>query len=135
MPTSTRTQSRRITRTHPRRIDRRTRAARSERRDGRTALLEAALEVFAARGYRDASVEEIAERAGYSKGAIYFHFSAKEDLLFALLEERLDAPLYAGLELLATGPPEHDMSVEASHQFGEMLRKQREVLLLEQEFR
>jgi len=122
-------------RSRPRRVDRRTRAARAEQRDGRAALLEAALEVFADRGYRDASVDEIAERAGYSKGAIYFHFSAKEDLFFALLEERIDAPLYTGLELLATGPPEQDMSVEASRQFTEMLLKQREVLLLDQEFR
>jgi AcrR family transcriptional regulator len=93
------------------------------------------LEVFANRGYRDATVDEIAERAGYSKGAVYFHFSAKEDLFLALLEERVDAPLYAGLELLATGPPEQDMSAEASRQFTEMLREQREVLLLDQEFR
>src|SRR5437588_3194629 len=124
-----------VTRSRPRRLDRRTRAARAEQRDGRAALLEAALEVFADRGYRDATVDEIAERAGYSKGAIYFHFSAKEDLFFALLEERIDAPLYMGLELLATGPPEQDMSVEASRQFRETLRKQREVLLLDQEFR
>ena len=75
-----------VTRSRPRRLDRRTRAARAEQRDGRAALLEAALEVFADRGYRDASVDEIAERAGYSKGAIYFHFSGKEDLFFALLE-------------------------------------------------
>lgn len=118
-----------------RRVDQRTRSARSEGRDGRAALLEAALEVFAERGYRDASLEEIAARAGYSKGAIYFHFSGKEDLLFALLEERVDRPLYAGLELLATGPPEHDMSVEASERFAELLRTQRDLLLLEQEYR
>src|SRR4051794_20508367 len=118
-----------------RRIDRRTRTARAEGRDGRAALLAAAIEVFAERGYRDASVDEIAARAGYSKGAIYFHFSGKEDLFFALLEERVDAPLYAGLEVLATGPPEQDMSVEASNQFMGMLRGQREVLLLDQEFR
>jgi AcrR family transcriptional regulator len=123
------------TRSRPRRVDRRTRAARAEQRDGRADLLEAALEVFADRGYRDASVDEIADRAGYSKGAIYFHFSGKEGVFFALLEERVDAPLYAGLELLATGPPGQDMSVEATRQFTEMLRKQRQVLLLDQEFR
>ena len=121
-------------RSRPRRIDRRTRIARADQRDGRAALLEAALEVFAERGYRDATVDEIAARAGYSKGAIYFHFSAKDDLFLALLEERIDAPLYMGLELLATGPPDQDMSLEASRQFTEMLTNQREVLLLDQEF-
>src|SRR4051794_11617984 len=119
----------------PRRIDRRTRPARDEGRDGRAALLEAALEVFAERGYRAASVDDIAAEAGYSKGAVYFHFSGKEDLFFALLEERVDRPLLVGLELLATGPPEHDMSIEASQRFADMLRTQRELLLLEQEYR
>src|SRR3954471_24773413 len=103
-----------------RRIDRRTRAARAEGGDGRAALLGAAMEVFAERGYRDASVDQIAAHAGYSKGAIYFHFSGKEDLFFALLEERVDAPLYAARELLATAPPQHDMSVEASRRFAEL---------------
>jgi AcrR family transcriptional regulator len=118
-----------------RRIDQRTRSARIEGRDGRVALLDAALEVFGERGYRDASVDEIAVRAGYSKGAIYFHFSGKDDLFHALLEERLDRALYAGLELLATGSPEHDMSLEASRRFAEIVRTQRGLLLLEQEYR
>lgn len=118
-----------------RRIDQRSRSARTQGRDGRSALLEAAVEVFAERGYRDASVDEIAARAGYSKGAVYFHFSGKEDLFFALLEERVDGPLYAGLQVLAAGPPEHDMSIEASRRFAEVQRTQRDLLLLEQEYR
>ena len=47
------------------------------------------MQVFAERGYRDASMDEIVGRAGYSKGALYWHFSSKEDLFFALLEERV----------------------------------------------
>src|SRR3954447_22637663 len=117
------------------RVDRRTRSARAEQRDGRAALLEAALGVFAERGYRDASVDEIAARAGYSKGAIYFHFSGKEDLFFALLAERVAAPLYAAVELLATAPPQDAMSVEASRLFAALFGEQRELLLLDQEYR
>ena len=118
-----------------RRIDRRTRAARADGRDGHAALLAAAMEVFAERGYRDASVDQIAARAGYSKGAIYFHFSGKEDLFFALLAERVDAPLYAAVELLATAPPHDDMSVEANRLFAALFGDQRELLLLDQEYR
>src|SRR5882762_9680495 len=106
-----------VTRSRSRRLDRRTRAARAEQRDGRAALLEAALEVFADRGYRDASVDEIAERAGYSKGAIYFHFSGKDDLFFALLEERIDRPMRAAIKLLESAPPEDDMALEADRHF------------------
>jgi AcrR family transcriptional regulator len=60
------------------RRDRRTRSARAEGTDARAALLGAAAEVFARRGFRGASVEEIAERAGYSKGAVYWHFDSKQ---------------------------------------------------------
>src|SRR5580693_6909517 len=97
-----------------RRLDRRTRTARAEGRDGRAALLEAAMEVFARRGYRDASVDEIAERAGYSKGAIYFHFSGKDDLFFALLEDRIDQPMREAIKLLESAPAEDDMAAQAN---------------------
>src|SRR4051794_28822443 len=96
------------------RLDRRTRSARAQGRDGREALLEAAVEVFARRGYRDSSVDEIAERAGYSKGAVYWHFTGKDDLFFALLEERVDRPLREMIDLLESAPPERDMAPEAS---------------------
>jgi AcrR family transcriptional regulator len=123
------------TRTRPRpRVDRRSRSARAEKRDARADLLEAALEVFAKRGYRDSSVDEIAERAGYSKGAVYWHFESKDDLFFALLEEHVDRPWLEGIELLESAPPERDMSVEAGRVFLDLLRHERDALLLDQEF-
>jgi AcrR family transcriptional regulator len=117
------------------RVDRRTRTARLEGRDGRAALLQAAMEVFAQRGYRDASVDEIASRAGYSKGAIYFYFSGKDDLFFALLEERIDRPMREAIELLESAPPEDDMAIEANLQFLTLVSGQRELLLLDNEYR
>jgi AcrR family transcriptional regulator len=123
------------TRNRPRRLDRRTRTARAEGRDGRAALLEAAAEVFARRGYRAARLDEIAERAGYSKGAIYFHFSGKDDLFFALLEERIDGPLREAIKLLELAPPGDDMAAEANRRFVELVHGQRELVLLDQEYR
>src|SRR5256886_13921756 len=116
------------------RIDRRARGARAEGRDGREALLEAAAEVFALRGYRDSSVDEIAQRAGYSKGGVYWHFASKDDLFLALLEERIDRPTHEMIELLESAPPERDMVPETNQRFMEVLRGQRELLLLEHEF-
>ncbi len=54
-----------------------------ERRRQRTreALLDAAAAVFAKRGFQGASLDEIAETAGYTRGAIYKHFADKEELL------------------------------------------------------
>jgi AcrR family transcriptional regulator len=116
------------------RVDRRTRAARAEGREARDELLTAALRVFARRGYREAGVDEIAAEAGYSKGALYWHFSGKEELLTALLEERIDAPTRDRVALLASAPPERDMSVEATRAFALQLVEQREAMLVEREY-
>src|SRR4051795_7614527 len=106
------------------RLDRRTRAARSEDRDARDALLTAALRVFAHRGYRDAGVDEIATEAGYSKGALYHHFSVKDELLVTLLDARIDRRMRDRFALLASGPPEQDMSIEASREFASQLEEE-----------
>lgn len=116
------------------RVDRRTRAARAEGRDAREALLEAATRVLAERGFRDASVDEIAERAGYSKGAFYWHFAGKDDLFYALVEERVDQPMREMIDLLEAAPPEQDMAPEGSRRFVELLQGERELLLLAHEY-
>jgi AcrR family transcriptional regulator len=50
----------------------------------RNLLLDAAKDVFARRGFEGASLEEIAEAAGYTRGAIYKHFGSKEELFLAV---------------------------------------------------
>jgi AcrR family transcriptional regulator len=57
-----------------------------KRRLTRARLIEAALNVFAMNGYEHARVDDIASAAGLSKGAFYFNFSAKEDILLALFD-------------------------------------------------
>jgi AcrR family transcriptional regulator len=117
------------------RVDRRTRAARAEGREGREALLDAAARVFADRGYGASSVDAVAAAAGFSKGAVYWHFAGKEDLFFALLEGRVDSPLRQMMELLRTAPADQDMAVEASRSFVEVLESRRDLMLLENEYR
>jgi AcrR family transcriptional regulator len=57
-----------------------------ERRMERTraALIASARHVFATRGFEGASLDEIADAAGYTRGAIYRYFANKEDLFFAV---------------------------------------------------
>jgi AcrR family transcriptional regulator len=55
-------------------------------RDRQRRILDAALSVFSRRGYREASVDEIAEAAETSKGGVYFHFPGKQVLFRALLD-------------------------------------------------
>ena len=57
-------------------------------RETQARLLDAAEEVFVRDGYEAAQLDEIAARAGRSKGAVYTHFRSKEDLFLALFEHR-----------------------------------------------
>jgi AcrR family transcriptional regulator len=53
----------------------------------RAELIEAAASVFARRGFQGATVEEIAEEAGYSHGAVYSNFAGKQELFLAVFEQ------------------------------------------------
>jgi AcrR family transcriptional regulator len=87
-------------------------ATQGERRaQTRTALLDAAAELFAARGVDGASVDAIAEAAGRTSGAVYDHFGGKDGLLFALLEGWVDdVSAVIGAELATTTSLEERMA-------------------------
>jgi AcrR family transcriptional regulator len=70
--------------------DIRPRGNRLPRHERRRQLLDAALEVFVARGYHATAMDEIAERAGVSKPVLYQHFPGKLELYLALLDESMD---------------------------------------------
>ena len=70
------------------------RLSRAERREQtRKELLTAAEACFVTRGFHATSVDQVAERAGYTKGAVYSNFTAKEDLFFAVYERRVERVL------------------------------------------
>ena len=54
----------------------------------RTLLLDAAEELFARKGFSGAALEDIADAAGYTRGAIYAHFGSKEELFLAVIERQ-----------------------------------------------
>jgi AcrR family transcriptional regulator len=72
----------------------------------REQLLASACRLFAEKGYEVTSTEEIARKAGLTKGALYFHFKSKEDILLALIESVEDRfrEHFARLELGRTTP-------------------------------
>lgn len=81
------------------------RSRRESQAETRERLLEVASEVLVEGGYRATSLERIAERAGYSKGAVYSNFAGKEELVLAVLDrhfahrlEHLQAGLLAAPE-------------------------------------
>ena len=58
--------------------------------DKRRLIIEAAVKVFAEKGFFGARVSEIAEAAGVADGTIYLYFRSKDDLLISLFEEKMD---------------------------------------------
>jgi AcrR family transcriptional regulator len=68
-----------------------TRAEQQERT--REEILAAADRLFVEEGFHATSVDQIANAAGYTKGAVYSNFAAKEDLFFAIYERRMDQAL------------------------------------------
>ncbi|HWA65044.1 MAG TPA: TetR/AcrR family transcriptional regulator [Mycobacteriales bacterium] len=69
----------------------RPRLSRSEQVErNRSALLDAAREVFLESGYVGATIDAIAERAGFSTGVVYSQFGGKPDLFLALIERRIE---------------------------------------------
>lgn len=53
----------------------------------RQRILDAAVNVFAAKGYHAARVDEIVDESATSKGAVYFHFPSKQDIFLAVIEK------------------------------------------------
>ena len=52
-------------------------------------ILDAAEAVFSEKGFEKSQLEEVAMRAGYTRGAIYAHYASKEDLFLALVDQRV----------------------------------------------
>ena len=63
------------------------------RTEKRIRIIDAAIQVFAAKGYRSARVSDIAAEAGVADGTIYLYFRNKEDLLLSVFEEKMDVHL------------------------------------------
>lgn len=61
-----------------------------QRVEKRSRIIEAAVEVFAEKGFRAARVSDIARTAGVADGTIYLYFRNKEDLLLVIFEEKME---------------------------------------------
>jgi len=67
----------------------------------REAILRAAIDVFAERGYFNAQVADVARCAGVAAGTVYLYFRSKDDLLISIFERGMKEALSEGLELAA----------------------------------
>jgi AcrR family transcriptional regulator len=114
----------------PERLTREEKKART-----RAQLIDAAATVFARRGLVAASLDEVAEEAGLTKGAVYSNFDSKEDLFQAVIDERLNEPMRHGAEVIDSSigtTEEHAMA--GARVFVDVVQQEREVFLLSLEF-
>jgi AcrR family transcriptional regulator len=97
----------------------------------REELLAAATRLFAARGFGDASIDEIAAAAGYTSGAIYANFGGKEDLFLSAFEEQVARHIREVTEAVAAaGDDPKARSAAGARQWVEFLDRTPELFLL-----
>jgi len=95
----------------------------------RNLLLSAAEQVFARVGYEKAQVEQIAEAAGFSKGALYAHFKSKEELFLALYETKTASSL-AKLRHALDSAPTREEKIDAFRSFYINMSKEKDWALM-----
>jgi TetR/AcrR family transcriptional repressor of nem operon len=74
----------------------------------RAFLLQIAAEAFAERGYAETTMAQLIERSGLTKGAFYFHFSSKEQLALAVIEEKQQQWIDSVLQAISAEPRAFD---------------------------
>jgi AcrR family transcriptional regulator len=84
--------------------------------DGRRLALDAALALFYERGHEAVSVETVAQAAGLTKKALYYHFPTKLDLVLATLEAA-QQPVLAMLQRMAGTPASFERLLQGMHKW------------------
>jgi AcrR family transcriptional regulator len=97
-------------------------------------LLDAAAAVFARKGFTGASLDDVAEEAGLTKGAVYSNFDSKEDLVTTLIEERLDRPELGIADVVDPAGSRVDQAAQAGDLYMSRFNTDRESFLLGFEF-
>jgi AcrR family transcriptional regulator len=92
----------------------------------REAILAAALDAFAAGGYHETSLEDVAARAGISKALIYEHFASKRDLFRALLDTYVGELMERVVGTIAAAEPGEDRLREGIAAFLAYVEERRE---------
>jgi AcrR family transcriptional regulator len=100
----------------------------------RSCLMESAAKVFSRRGLDGGSIDDVAEDAGYTKGAFYANFKSKEELFLAMLDQRFAQKIEATERHWATDEPPPEQARHAAAEFAQSLRSDPEAARLSMEF-
>lgn len=113
----------------PERLTREEKKART-----RAQLIDAAATVFARRGFVAASLDEVAEEAGLTKGAVYSNFASKEDLFQAVIDERLNEPMLRGADVIDSTGTFEEQAMAGARMYTDVFEQERALWLLALEF-
>jgi TetR/AcrR family transcriptional regulator, fatty acid metabolism regulator protein len=105
-------------------------AERADKADKRDAILRAAIATFAARGFFNAQVADVARGAGVAAGTVYLYFRGKDDLLISIFERTMKEAIAAGRMSVAarTSPLDRLREIAALHL--ERLGRDRELAIV-----
>lgn len=105
-----------------------TRADQADRR--RAELIEAALKLFAERGFRGTTIADIAAATGTAHGLVYHYFGSKDELLAAILARYTYLPQLRSLLAVSPDRPADEVLAEVAVAFSRMLDERPELLRL-----
>jgi AcrR family transcriptional regulator len=95
--------------------------------DKRAQLIEAAWHLFGGQGFGKTTIQDIADQAGISKGAVYLHFRSKSEILAAIME-RMDEEVKAGVRAILDRDdlsPKEKLHKQLCYQFQDVMEHQR----------
>ncbi|HZT75113.1 MAG TPA: TetR/AcrR family transcriptional regulator C-terminal domain-containing protein [Vicinamibacterales bacterium] len=102
----------------------------------RDAILRAAIDVFAERGYFNAQVADVARAAGVAAGTVYLYFRSKDDLLVSIFERSMKVALDEGREVIAkTSDPRERLRRFARLHLGRLGRDRNLAIVFQVELR
>lgn len=96
-----------------------TKTRKEQQAETRSRLMQSAARLFCRRGLEQASVDEVARDAGYTKGAFYANFRSKEELFLAMMDEKFAAEIDRLDEALRSG---EDIDEQARHAGEDFIR-------------
>jgi len=105
-------------------------ADRVDKADKRDAILRAAIETFAARGFFNAQVADVARTAGVAAGTVYLYFRGKDDLLISIFERTMTEAIAAGRDSVARRTRAADRLREIARLHFERLGRDRDLAVV-----
>jgi AcrR family transcriptional regulator len=111
------------------------RLSREEKKQAtRNRLIEAAAEVISRKGFAATSVDEVAEHAGLTKGAVYSNFASKEELFLAVIDRHVSQRTETIADVVEAGRPLGEQLAQGGQIFTAALAEDRKWFLLGLEF-